>query len=389
MWTSVRAAVRGALVLGVAGCNAIFGIQAGTPGDPGSGGGGGACQPSKPAHCDAARLTDAEACCVAGRSCQGGTCAAGECQAVQLGSSPAGTEAIAVLVTGDSVVWSSGYGRSIFTTTVDGGARSVLVGDTDTDFEDVTMLALDADRRQLYFTDYGGARVGRVGLDAGKVEVFGQLPGAGAKAGLGRILVEGGYVYVAADYQVTAAGTSGVFRAPVTATALPVDFEKVADAEGAFGLAAAAGYLYFGDAATMSIQRIQVSAIGQGGAPETVVANQPSIGELAVDESRLYWPVGQTVWAHGLAPGGARTEVHTADSYVWGIVADEDYVYWTTVGDSAMVGAGLYRVDTALEGSVTKLVDAPAPQALATVVGTCDRLYLVERSQGKVLALAK
>jgi hypothetical protein len=386
-------------MVGALACNAIFGINGGEPatgsggkgghGSGGSGtGGNSGCQPERPATCDADRLSDAENCCVAGRSCQGGACADGECGEVQIASSANNEEGISVVVADDKVVWSSGYGRSIYTTSLDGGARAVLVGPNDTQLTDVTMLALDPEAAQIYFTDYEGPSIGRVTLGSGKVETFAQIPIAGAKAGFGRIAVHQGYVYVAADYQVSPAGASGIFRAPVDATSLPVDMEKVADIQGAFGLAAAGGYLYYGDYDTHSIYRIAVASIGSGSA-EVVVDNQPSLGELAVDADRIYWPVGNEIWAHALTPGGSKYRVFADDSYVWGIVADGSYVWWSTVGDSATVPGVLRRIDRALAGPAKVLYTTPVGQSLAALTGDCDSVYTLVREQGGVLKLSK
>jgi hypothetical protein len=391
---SGRWAALGVLMVGALACNAIFGIHAvepagGSGGEGGHGSGGDSgCQPEKPATCDAELLTDDENCCVAGRSCQGGACVDGECEEVQIATSADSEEGISVVVADDKVVWSSGYGRSIYTTSLDGGGRAVLVGPNDTQFEDVTMLAFDADAGQIYFTDYGGPGIGRVALGSGEVEQFAQIPG-GAKAGLGRIVVYDGYVYVAADYQVTPAGTSGVYRAPVGAPGpLPVQMEKVADIQGAFGLAAAGGYLYYGDYDTNAIYRIGVASIG-GGAPETVVDNQPSIGELALDAERIYWPVGNEIWAHALAPGGPQYQVYADDSYVWGIVADADYIWWSTVGDSAAVPGRLRRIDRGFAGPAKELYTTPVGESLAALTADCDTLYTLVREHGAVLKLSK
>jgi hypothetical protein len=164
--------------------------------------------------------------------------------------------------------------------------------------------------------------------------------------------------------------------------------EKVADIQGAFGVTATGGYLYYGDYDTHSIYRLAVASIGSG-SPEVVVDNQASLGELAVDAERIYWPVGSEIWAHALTPGGPKYQVFADDSYVWGIVADAEHIWWSTVGDSAAVPGLLRRIDRDLAGPAKVLYTTPAGESLATLTADCDTLYVLVREHGNVLKLSK
>lgn len=417
-------------VLGAAalasGCDAVFGIQPGIPAAAGGGGtggggaggtggggagpgggstgggGGGVCPPEKPSECDPALLTDSENCCTPGRSCQGGECVGGVCRATVLAPSGANEEGIALVVSGDLVMWSSGYGQSIYQTDLDGNDQVLVVAANQTDFNYVTMLAADPDPAggYVFFTDYAGARIGRASIETGQPVVLAQVPEAlapGAQSGFGRILVHGDHVYWAMDFQVTSAGSSHIWRAPREPATLPAEAELVAMNDGAFGLAGDEDYLYFGDSAAHTIERLAWSEIGKKdgsgapvlGEPEIMAAEQQAIGDVAVDDEYLYWARYNGVWAQKKgAPNGLLAPVTEVESYVWGIVSDGRDVYFSSVGDSDQVTGALYRMPRATSAVPEKVYQPDPPQGaeqargISAVAEDCDTVYFLVQQTG-------
>jgi hypothetical protein len=411
------ATVGSAAAIATLGCNAIFGIRDGIPAGSGGGGagsstgssaGGGTggasvCPPVKPVECDPALLADVANCCFQGRSCQGGECVDGVCLATVLAQGGMDEEGIGMVVSGDQVMWSTGYAQSIYRSSIDGDGLVVLVGPNQTDFGYVTMLAADPDPTLgfVYFTDYDGARLGRASIQDGAPQVIAQVPAAvapDAKAGYGRILLHGDHVYWAVDFQTTAAGSSHIWRAPRDpGGAGPVDAELVVMNDGAFGLVGDAEYLYFGDNAKHTVERLAWSEIGKtdaGGAPilgqpEVMASSQDSIGDVAVDDQFLYWAIYNQVMAQDKnVPGDLLAPLAEVESYVWGVVPDGRDVYFTSVGDSDKVRGALYRVPRAGGATPEKMYQPAAPagtemaKGISALAEDCDTVYFLVHETG-------
>lgn len=415
-----------ALAPAIAGCNAIFGIVDGQPGASGGPGGSGAssgsagsggssavCPPEKPATCEEAYLADADNCCVAGRSCQGGECVDGACLSAPHGQTAQGGEAIGVVRTGDLVLWSGGWERSIYSSDEDGDGFGTLVGDAQHDFNYVTMIAADPDPSgYVFFTDYAGSRIGRASIATGQTVVLAQVPDSvvpGAEARWGRILVHGDHVYWTMDFQATdgMGGQLGkhIWRAPrEPADPLPVDAEMVVMTTGAFGIAADDSHLYFGNSdGSGTVERLAFADIGLRdgsgdpvlGTPEVLADGQGLIGDVAVDGENVYWAVGSEVRHQKKdVPSGSITTIFGLDSYVWGIASDGRDVYISTVGDSSSVQGALWRRPVADNVAPELLYRTEGDgvteyKSVYTIAEDCDTVYFVVQQGGLIRRVTK
>jgi hypothetical protein len=415
-----------ALVSFAAGCNAIFGIREGEPagggGPGGSGGAGGSgassaggsggsgvvCPPEKPGTCDGAYLSDADNCCLPGRSCQGGECVDGVCLSAPHGQTVQGSEAIAVVRSGDLVLWSGGNERAIYKSDEDGDGLGTLVGGGQHDLDFVTMIAADPDPSgYVFFTDYDGGRIGRASIETGQTVILAEVPAAivpGAEARWGRILVHGDHVYWALDFQADdGAGQLGkhIWRAPrEPADPLPVAAEMVVMTTGAFGIAADDEHLYFGNSDSGTIERLAFSDIGQKdgngdpvlGPPEVLAGGQGLIGEIAVDDGNVYWAYeGEVRYQKKDQPMSSISSVFGLDSYVWGIVSDGRDIYISTVGGGAGLRGALWRAPVG--GSVAELLHQteafPEYNPVYNVTADCDTVYFIVQQGGHVRRLTK
>jgi hypothetical protein len=329
------------------------------------------CPPfSAPDDCVAGTPDDPESCCAPGRSCQGGDCVLGACQKVVLQSSPADAESIGIVVVGDRLVWSSGYGRRLYWTHTAGGPRYELANATDNGF--VTQIAADADR--IYFLDYGGPSVRSVPLRGGPIQLVSQvLPAVSAEAGFGRIVVGDGYVYWAMDI------SGGVWKA-ATDGADQDAAVQVADVQ-AFGVAVDGTHVYWSEPGQGLIRRLKLSAIGSGEQPETVVSNGESVSELALQGDRVFWEAGSSIGT-ALKEGYNQELITLAsgESNVWSLTVDDAYVYWTNEGSSEV-----RRVSRLGDGLAT-LATGNAPWGIAQ---DCGAIYWTNSGTRAIEKLAK
>ncbi|HEU4532849.1 MAG TPA: hypothetical protein VFS00_01980, partial [Polyangiaceae bacterium] len=312
---------------------------AGGRGGGGMGGGAGAgpiCLPQRPATCAPGTLDDAENCCVADRNCQGGACAGGECGAVVLAqsSSPEPEEVLDVVVVGDQVFWSTGFGRKLYMTSIDGGpVFTHATSDQDPGF--ITRLA--ADGTHVYYTNFGTGRIVRVPLGGGALETVAEVTAAAAppQAGFGQIAVGGGFVFWAMET------TKGVYYAPLAnLPAQPVLLEE----KGAHGVATDETHVYWGGESGTIVRR----PLSDLAAPsEEVVTGQGSVADVEVIENRVYW-VGSGGVSSAEKDGLNRllvTLYNEAGPPPLGIASDGRDVFITTAGSAEPPTPGaLYRV---------------------------------------------
>lgn len=401
-----------------ASCNAVLGIRDGKPGGGGGSGGtgGGVCPPEKPATCEEPYLSDAESCCALGRSCQGGDCVAGVCLSAPHSQSADGNEAIGIVRVGDLVLWAGGYERAIYQTDVDGAGLAPLVGPAQHDFGYITMLAADPDPDgYVFFTDYEGSRIGRATIDGGQAVVLAQVPESvvpGARARWGRILVHGDHVYWSLDFQAqdemgNQAGKN-IWRAPrEPAGQLPVDAEIVVATDGAFGIAADDYHLYFGNTNLVTgghtIERLAWSEIGKKddsgapvpGVPEVLAQGSGWAGDVAVDDTRVYWAIENEVRHQKKdLPNSTVTTVSGMNSYVWGIVSDGRDIYVSTVGDGSSVQGGLWRAPAGGVADAQLLYETQAEPIAAwnsvySMAQDCDTVYFVVQIGGFIRRVTK
>jgi hypothetical protein len=370
-----RAAIAAVALASAFGCNAIFGI---TPGDP--------CPAARPDPCDADKLADANNCCTAGRSCQSGTCAGGECGPVSLLQLDAAEETIELLVSGDSVIWSSGKTGKLFSTPVGVGAggRTVIAGVAGTGFQSIAALASDG--AYIYFNDYLGPDIGRVPIHGSKIEVVASGdPALVAPPSnqIARVAVGGGYVYWAVPM-------AGILRAKAAGSA-PATPETVAAAPGARAVATDQAHIYWRDPGTTSIVRLAFTDVGKGVTPTPVAQEQGEVNDLFVDADTVYW--GSTT-AVSMAPsdGAGGPVVILADEHddePFEVVSDGRDVYWTGTGYGMGQGGRVKRVAKLGKHAPTILAKNAVTFGMAGLADDCTSIYWLDSGAHGVMTATK
>jgi hypothetical protein len=382
---------------GAIGCNAIFGIQPGKPsegtggggtggttvstGTTGGGGAGAACLPDRPDTCEPGTLDEPENCCVAGRSCQGGTCQSGECGPVQIGASPSPVdeELLDVAVSGDRVFWASGYGNHLYMTSIDGGP--VFTHATSNDAPDQYITRLDADATHVYYTNWGTGRIVRVAVAGGGLEIVAEVPNNGGQpqAGFGQIAVGGGHVFWAME------NTGGVYH--VSLGDMPADAVLI-DANGNHGVATDGEHVYWGTG-NSTILRAPLSDLAAP--PQTVVSDQGVIDDLEVIGDRVYW-AGYGSLQSAVKDGQNKlivTLYSEGGPSVHGIAGDGRDVFFTTAGSSEPPIPGyLYRAP-ALGGARVELAKSTSLGPMRAVVMDCDTVYVANSTDLTVFKLTR
>ena len=385
-----------------AGCNFVLSINEGPLGDGGAGGGlggqggestnaggsgavgpggsGGAtggsggmgamgmCPPLvfTPGDCGAGMLTDAENCCVANHSCGGGDCLGGSCQPLTIGGPPMMEEAIGVAVVGDLAIWSSGYGRTLYRTPIDGsGPWTTLANVSGNSF--VTRIAADA--TDVYFVDYGGSTVKRVNVESGAETMVTQV--AGAEARFGGVAVGSDHVYFAMR------GTGGVYRGAKNLSDQG-GAELVANPTTPFDVALDDAYVYFNDTTSNTISRVPFDL----GPLEIVITGGSSLQGLAVDATHIYFGSDDQVWkASKTGTDVGIVNLATAVNNAWDIVTDDVYVYWTGEQNDA-----IYRASK--DGTQPGVIIGTASQPWG-LAQSCDALFWANNSTQTLIKLAK
>lgn len=317
------------------GCNAVLGIESGTLGTGGGGagvggaggaiGGGGSgagptqCPPIMvPDDCVDGHVDTDEACCAPGRSCQEGTCTQGACSPFRIGFPSA--ETLDLLLIDDRVYWTTGWGQQIISSKLDGTDQQELFAALEEPDSYVTQMATDGD--DIFFTDYGGARIRSVPVGGGAITVVSTVAAdpEPPQAEFARIEYADGWVYWGMYT------TGGVYRA-ATDGSTP-DAELVA-VESALGVAVDATHVYWSDTDGGRVRRLEISEIGSG-TPEEVLTDISEPGELLLDGDRIYVLNGDGV--RSALKDGEDDDVvlHApAQNYPWGIAVDDRFIYWT------------------------------------------------------------
>lgn len=377
-------------LLGLCGCDLVFGIDAGTPrvnvggaggdgaGDDGvgaaaSGGHGGshatcpAFSGSIPADCDGANLFSDTACCVAERDCGSGVCGNGKCSAFSVGESPSG-EAIDVVVVRDTLVWSTGNTGQIVSAPLSGGTPTVLGEDPADGQKWATMLASDGS--SVFFTQYSSDGIYKVGIDpASDVELVTKTSN-GDEAGFGRIVVDDNTLFWATQ------SDGGLWVASATGDTPTATRFAVASAPR--GVAVDDTYVYWTD--DPGIYRYARSDINTSTQPTHLIeASNPT--DLVLRDGSLFWIELE---------GGIRrasndgTEIQTLDETSstgpWALVVDDHFVWWTAEYDGQVnrtpVNGGPSQVWGGSDG----------PWGLAQ---TCDYIFWGTQTPASVFGLRK
>ncbi len=343
------------------------GGQGGQGGEAGNGQGGsaasGGCpffQGSAPTDCDQALLSDPADCCVKGRSCQGAACQAGSCQSKTHADN--GDETVDVLVVGDLVVWSSGWGGQIMAVPVAGGAVQAVADDPN---DWATAIATDGQR--VYWVEYANSHVYSVDPEiGGSSRVLIADTTISYKAVWGRITVHEDRVFWVTEDQ------PGVWMAAADGSQANSP-TLVYSAGNAYGVAADGAHLYWTDTTQQAVVRLAYSDLGKIMTPEIVVGDQGNVGDIAINQGQLYWVDGGTVLTRPLT-GGAVNSIGTSPN-ARGLAFDDVYVYWSSGDDSS-----IYKARRDLSGGTELVTAGNVP--IKHVASSCNSLFFTNNGDG-------
>jgi hypothetical protein len=294
---------------------------AGGGGGVGGVGGGGQCTPfttTAPDDCDQDLLEDAGNCCEMGRSCGGAACSDGRCEPEDIEDAP--NEALGMVLLGEEVIWATGYGNQLLSSSLSGGPPSILYdGDTY-----VTMVATDGDR--VFFTRYDNGEVWSVDPDVGASSAQLLSDNSGHESWFGRIAVDDTNVYWVS--QDDDGHTPAVWFAPKgggAAAAIAVGGYPV-------GVASDDNYVYWTDSGSDEVLRCIASDLDGCSDIEVFAPGQSSPSEIVIRDDTVYWLASGALFAKPTA-GGATTILGDAADDNWGLALDDTHAYWTASSD--------------------------------------------------------
>ena len=262
-------------------------------------------------------MRDAGNCGACGRSCDGGQCLAGRCQAQVLASGQQGPQG--VVVDGANAFWANHNGSTIMKVALSGGAPVPVVSGV------ATPLLSVVDATHVYWTNYENGSVFKASLLGGAPELIAS----------GQYLPAGMLVDAASLYWVTAdkSGMPGtVMRAPL-AGGPPITLAT--STTGVTGLALVGGTLYWASGhALRSVPKDAGDVLIGTGVSSTVVASADGTGEVgafAIRETQVYWVTsGNTQLVKVSLAGGASEMLASAPpgGLIQGLVVDHEYAYY-------------------------------------------------------------
>lgn len=268
---------------------------------------------SETSSADESSTGEVGACC--DRSCSG-LCGESTCNNQLVGKAIGAAEAIGVVIVGDDVVWSTGFGRTLQIANLAESRDEQL-----TAVPDGLITRIAADETHVYFLDYGSGRVRRVNVSTGGIDFLGEVESGEAQ--FGSIAVNETHVYFAMR------GSSGVWRLGKDMTnGSP---ELIATVPSPFGVVLDDTFLFFVDSGANEVRRIAFSDMpaDQVG---TVVVGAAGVADIDVDGERLYFGAGGLL--RGADKLGTDNDVVTYASAVgtiWDIDHDDTHVYFTAV----------------------------------------------------------
>jgi hypothetical protein len=346
----------------LAGCNLIFGIEAGelldtsststtsttstssgTGGAGGTGGTGGAG--GVPQNCPLEKVPPCQA-------ADGGT--GPFCSPVLLTSGYDGY-AIGLALVGDHLHYADGAGH-IVRIRFDGAVDSVFGMGSDSPF-----VVSDGDN--VYWTDWYDPMIRGATLDPTHTLFKVTSMVDGANSPLGRMAVHAGLVYWAAQgpNAVWAAKTDG--SAPF-ATKVADKLDDVNQTDVSVGVAVDDAHVYWSDAG--KVLRIPVDQIGDAQAIEDFVL-APGAGEITLDSERVYFTTDNGVWSVRKDTTDL-VQIPSPGDRARGLLLDGGHVYWTTMTGviaRAQRGQGMETVETVTQG---------APEAFQ-LAADCGAIY--------------
>lgn len=299
-------------------------------------------------------------CCHSG--CSAVSCTVGPCEDTVIGTPTTGIEALDVVTVGEHVVWSTGWERSLLIADPAQSTTKELVQVESNQY--ITNIA--ADDTHVYFLDYGGGTVHRASVPVGVLDLVTVV--AGGQAQNGSLALGDDYVYVAMN------ATGGIWRARKD-LADQVAAASVIASPAPLGVAVDDTHLYWTDAMTQQLRRLDLNQIGidlEG----AVVVDGVELGEIVLREDGVYYSDAGSI--RRAVKDGVNEGITTFASdqgFVEGLAVDDHDVYWT----SAMGWVGRAALDSS--GVAQQLALSESARGLAL---DCDGIYWLsnlERSQ--------
>lgn len=263
--------------------------------------------------CEASLDTDGSNCGACGHDCRGAACASGMCAAVTVASAEAWANWIAL--DNWNVYWTGHEpytGDAIRKASVTGGAPSTLTPATGP-------LALVLDATAAFFGQYDGTLM-RVSLSGGAA-----VPVSTAQGNLRAIALDTDFLYWTGNDGVVKRVVKGG-GTPATVATGPFD---------ASDLVIAAGYAYWAAYPGANLGQILRAPV-TGGTPETLVANRPAPGGLAISGSNLFWTEdksGGGVYVCSITACDPTTLADGQES-PRRIAFDSGFLYWLNSGNT-------------------------------------------------------
>jgi hypothetical protein len=375
-------------------------VTGGTGGSTGAGGGGmggavdagvdsgpssGSCPPwGRLGTCEARYLTDASNCCVAGRSCGGGTCAGGKCQPTLIAAQVM-SDLEDIQVAGNYVVVAGGCEKRTRRYNKNGGGEFLLP--LDADGECISRLGIRND--QVYWIEWDGPYLQAAPIDASaQARHVAKLPIALTDVTLRQMAIDDTRAYWTTSepsgvWFAPLDGTGGPAKAVATQQSIGLTTETVIDA---FGVAVDGAYLYFTDREQHNVRRRALATLDQN-LPAEQVATGGTPRHIAADGEHIYWVTEDGfVMSHARAPGGTATMLAANQTGAFSIIVDDHYVYWTRNLQNGTVS----RVPKEGAGAAEDLATGQkGPLGLAQECGTIYWTNQNEDGPGEVARITK
>ncbi len=290
-----------------------------------------------PTSCDAKYLEDRNNCCIAGRSCgDGGVCSSGRCQPIRI-VADASTDARAIKVSGNYVLWGTGGHKLIRRCAKDGSGDVKLPGG-----EQYFAPTLDVEPQgvYVYWIEYNGPHLNATRIDGqGTRRTVAHAPVPDGGAVFGRLAVDDRNAYWAM------ANPASVWHAPlggddVAASPLAIAADAgVSAREGAanpYGVAVDRTHVYWSDQGNGTIKRRALDRLDEDLLAD-VLAHEEGPKDIALDEENIYWLTGNGLvrWCakNACAPRTLAEDQKGAEF----VIVDDRYVYWTTYVENGAV----------------------------------------------------
>jgi hypothetical protein len=270
---------------------------------------------------------DAANCCVAGRSCGGGSCVAGKCQPSLIASQVA-TDLQDIQVAGNYVVVAGGCEKRTRRYARTGGGEFLLPFDLDG--KCIPRLGVAGD--QVYWIEWDGPFLQAAALDGtAQARHVAKVPIPLTDVTLRQMAIDRQRAYWVTSepsgvWFAPLGGTGGDARAVAAQQSTGLTMETTTDA---FGVAVDATHVYWTDREQHNVRRRALATLDQNLPAEQIdTGGMPR--HITTDGDRVYWVTEDGfVMSHAKAPGGATTMLAANQTGAFNIIADDQYVYWT------------------------------------------------------------